>query len=323
MRIILDTDPGVDDAIALLFALRHPGITLDAVTTVAGNVELEHTTRNALGILQLAGATDVPVHVGSGRRFSELGSRASDAHGDTGLGGVSLPIDAIAPSGDHAAQFIVDHTAAHPGEVTLLAVGPLGNVAEALEIDPTLPARVPELMIMGGAEGTGNITPSAEFNFWHDPGAAKVVFEAGFAKISMVGLDATGQVFMSPGARELLRHIDDPLAKFMFDITEQYADFYWQRRRLVGAELCDALAAMALVDRDITGWVDAHVEICDEGLCAGRSVVARTERYRDRTANAAVATTVRTQEFFEVLLTTLFPAYTTDIQRVLQHEYRP
>lgn len=176
---------------------------------------------------------------------------------------------------------------------------------------------------MGGAEGTGNITPSAEFNFWHDPQAAHKVIAAGFRNTTLVSLDATGQVFMSPGVRELLYQLRHPYARFIYDITRAYADFYWQRRGLVGAELCDVLAVAILIDPTLVRTVEAHVEVCDEGLCEGRSVVARTDFYRDRIPNARVATSdVDTKRFMQLLLTTLFPADTENIIRVLDHEYR-
>lgn len=321
-RIIIDTDPGVDDAVAILLALKHPSLRVEALTTVAGNVGVDNTTRNALGVLKLADRSDVPVYRGASQPLKRVTSHASDAHGDSGLGGVDLETHGLQVQEQQAAEFIVDFTRKHPGEIALVPIGPMTNIAQALTLDPTLVERVPEVVIMGGAEFTGNITPSAEFNFWYDPHAADMVMRAGFQKVTMVGLDATSQVFMSPGIRDLLRRLKDPIAQFVYDITEKYADFYWERRRLVGAELCDALAIAAMIDDAVLDFVEAHVELCVDGLCEGRSVVARTERYRDRTMNALVGTTVDTKRFFELLLNTLFPEHIEEMAPIIAHEYR-
>ncbi len=202
MQILIDTDPGIDDAIALLLALQCPDLDVVGITTVAGNVGLEQATRNAAGLLQLAERTDIPLHYGAAGPLSGP-SRSSAAHGLDGLGGVALPHDRVEAAPD-AARFIVDTVNANPGEVTLVTIGPLTNLALALELDPGLAGKTGGLMMMGGAEGAGNITPSAEFNFWCDPPAAQRVLAAGFPNPIMVGLDATHQAFMSPGVRELL-----------------------------------------------------------------------------------------------------------------------
>lgn len=323
MKILIDTDPGVDDAVALLLALQHPALEVVGITTIGGNVGIDNTTANAAGILQLVGRTDVPLHRGEDEPLLQAAGRSSTAHGADGMGGVVLPHDRANITEGSAAEFIVRTVNENPGQITLVAIGPLTNLARALQVDPEIVNKVAGVMIMGGAEGTGNITPSAEFNFWHDPLAAKQVLEAGFSNVTIVGLDATAQVFLSPGVRELLYQLDHPQATFIYDITREYADFYWKRRRLVGAELCDVLAVALLIDPSLAVTVPAHVEICDEGLCEGRSVVARIERYRDRAANARFATNeVDTKQFMKLLLTTLFPSDTDDIVPILNHEYR-
>ena len=321
-KIIVDTDPGVDDAVAILFALAHPGLDVAALTTVAGNVDIDNTTNNALGLLKLAGGYRIPVHRGAASPISDKPARASAAHGKTGLGGVELDSQGMHEAVHPAAEFIVDYTRQHPHEVTLVAIGPLTNIAQALQLDPTLVERVAQLVVMGGAEFTGNVTPSAEFNFWSDPLAADIVARAGFKNLLLVGLDATSQVFMSPGARDLLRRLDNPIAEFIYRSTEEYADYYWQHKRQVGAELCDVLAIGALVKPEIMQTVSANLQVCTSGLCEGRSVIARTERFRQLEPNAHVGTSVDTLGFFALLYQTLFPADYSDIAPVLKHEYR-
>ena len=323
MKILIDTDPGVDDAIALILALKHPMLDVVGITTIGGNVGIDHTTMNAAGILQLAEHLDVPLYRGEGSPLVHLPGRSSTAHGEDGLGGVTLPHDDVQVCEGSAAKFIVDTINSNPGEITLVPIGPLTNIAKALELDPSIVEKVAGVMIMGGAEGTGNVTPSAEFNFWHDPHAARLVVGAGFPNVTIVGLDATARVFLTPGVREILYQLHNPVAQFIHDITRAYADFYWERRRLVGAELCDVLAIALLIDPTLVTTVDSHVEVCAEGLCEGRSVVARTDFYRDRAPNARFATNqVDTKRFMELLLTTLFPSETADIVPILNHAYR-
>ncbi|MEV8143769.1 nucleoside hydrolase [Specibacter sp. NPDC078709] len=322
-HIILDTDPGVDDAVAILLACASESIELHGVTTVGGNVGIDAVTANALAVLELAGRPDIPVYRGADRSLSRETQRKSLAHGDDGLGGCRPALSEDAkPSEIDAVTFLTTHVRENPGTITIVAIGPLTNIAAAIQADPSFAGNVKEVVLMGGAEGTGNVTPSAEFNFWHDPEAAEIVFTAGFASLTMVGLDATHQVFMTPGTRELVRQIGTPAAQFIHKITRLYTDFYWKRYREVGAELCDVLAIAYLIEPDLIQMVPAEVEIATTGICEGRSVVARTGRYVERTANAEVATKVQTRRFFELLLTTLFPADHADISRIVDHEYR-
>ncbi|WP_427005246.1 nucleoside hydrolase [Pseudarthrobacter sp. H2] len=322
-HIILDTDPGVDDAVALLLACASNEIEIHGITTVGGNVGIEAVTANALAILELAGRPDIPVYRGADRSLAREQTRKSLAHGDDGLGGHRPDLNTGAAASDiDAVRFLTRHVRENPGVVTIVAIGPLTNIAAAIAADPSFVANVKEVVLMGGSEGTGNVTPSAEFNFWHDPEAAEIVFSAGFASIAMVGLDSTHHAFMTPGTRELLRQIGSPVAQFIHKTTRKYTDYYWNRYREVGAELCDALAVAYLIDPSLIEMVRADVQIATNGICEGRSVVARTSRYSDRIPNAIVGTAVDTQRFFALLLTRLFPDHKEDIVRVLAHEYR-
>lgn len=323
-HVIIDTDPGIDDSIAILLASTHPEVCIDALTTVGGKVPLEKTTANALGILNFAKAGDIPVYQGAAHPLAGAAEQyADDTHGESGTGQVHLDPADRKIAGTDAPQFIVDHTKAHPGEITLVPIGPLTNIAKALEIDPTLPERVPEVLLMGGAEGPGNVTPSAEFNFWFDPEAAAAVMNAGFKKITLVGLDATEQAFITAGTRELLRRLSDSKnAQFLYQITQQYADFYWDTQKALGAELCDVLAIAKLIDDSLVETESASIEIALDGICRGRSQVARKKRFPSLPQNGHICTNVNTRGFFELLLTTLIPEEKELIEQVLAHEYR-
>ena len=203
-RVILDCDPGIDDALAIAFACGHPGLELAGVTTVSGNVDLAKVTANALSVLELAGAADVPVTAGSGRPLLRAPLDARDVHGESGLGAARLPAAARPPASGHAVDFLIEKIGAAPGAITLVATGPLTNIALALRREPRLAGWVRDFVIMGGSAGRGNVTPAAEFNIMVDPEAAAIVFAAGW-QVRMVGLDVTLQARATPAVQERMR----------------------------------------------------------------------------------------------------------------------
>ncbi len=195
--IVLDCDPGADDAMAIAYAVGSPDLVLAGLTTVAGNVSLAKTTANAVRVLEFLGASDVPVTAGSAGALLRPPLTAEHVHGDDGLRGARLPAPAAAPRAGHATDFIIDTVLAAPGEVTLVATGPLTNIALALRREPDLAANVRDFVLMGGSSGRGNVTPAAEFNIAVDPEAAAIVFAAGW-QVTMIGLDVTLQATADP-----------------------------------------------------------------------------------------------------------------------------
>jgi purine nucleosidase len=191
-KLVLDCDPGIDDALAILFACGHPGLDLCGVTTVAGNVGLALTTANALSVLEFAGRPDVPVAAGSPAPLLRPHGDARDVHGESGLGHARLPPPRAQSLAKHATELIIDTVGASPGEITLVATGPLTNIALAVRRHPALARQVADFVIMGGSAGRGNVTPAAEYNIATDPEAAAIVFGAGW-RVTMVGLDVTLQ----------------------------------------------------------------------------------------------------------------------------------
>lgn len=189
-KLLIDTDPGVDDALALLMALRHPRAEVVGITVTAGNVGIQHTTRNALTLVERCGL-EVPVFVGADRPLVWPAVDAAYVHGSDGFGDAGLPAPTRAAESEHAVQAILRLSREHAGELTLVTLGPLTNLALALRLDPSLPERIPRLVVMGAAvTGLGNITPSAEFNIYFDPEAAKVVFDA-WPAFELVDWEAT------------------------------------------------------------------------------------------------------------------------------------
>lgn len=220
LRVILDVDTGVDDAMALALAVRLPDLELLAVTTVAGNVGIEKTTANTWRVLDYVGAGDVPIHQGLSRPLVGQVFRAESVHGASGLGDLVLPDPSTRRQlrRPFAPEAIVDLVNAHPGELTLICTAPLTNLAAALALDPTLPDRIGRLVLMGGSIGRGNITPYAEFNIGADPEAAAQVFAA--CRLTMVGLDVTEKVNVSHAQWTKLAGLDSPTATLVRGATD-------------------------------------------------------------------------------------------------------
>lgn len=309
-KIIIDTDPGIDDAIAILLALAAKDeLELVALTTVSGNANIDKVTVNACKVLEIAGRTDVPVYRGCEKPRERPRVEDDDFHGDDGLGNTRLPKPQKEIEKEHAVDFLIRKVREEKENITLVPIGPLTNIAQAIKKDPEFVNCVEEVVIMGGAENGGNMSPHAEFNFWSDPEAAKVVFQAGFKKVTMVGLDATGCVFLSPTLREYLYLINTPISRFMHEITRVYADEHWRIEKKLGCELCDVLTIAYLLDPSVVDSVDAFVDIETQGLCDGSSVVYRTKYYPDKIKNCQVAVKADTRKFFEIFFGYLFPDY--------------
>jgi inosine-uridine nucleoside N-ribohydrolase len=205
--VILDCDPGIDDAFAIVFGCGHPGIAMRGLTTVAGNVSLDLATANALSVGEFIGHPELPVAAGCPRPllrpFEIARQDGRQVHGESGLGGAQLPAPRGRPSGLHAVDYLIESISAAPGEITLVATGPLTNIALALRRHPPLASQVADFIIMGGSAGRGNVTPAAEFNIFCDPEAAAVVFGAGW-RVTMAGLDVTRQARATPEVCERL-----------------------------------------------------------------------------------------------------------------------
>ena len=241
-KLIIDTDPGIDDALALLLALAAKDeLDVTAITTVNGNVGVDQVTENVFRILDVAGRSDIPVYKGNGKPLMRENDNCEEFHGDDGLGNLGFKEVPGTVKEESAVDFLIRKVREEKGEITLVPIGPLTNIAQAVQKDPEFARNVKEVVIMGGAEHGGNMSPCAEFNFWTDPEAAKIVFQAGFERVTMVGLDATSYVFLSPTLRELLYLINTPVSRFIHKITRVYADGHWEIEKKLGCELCDVL----------------------------------------------------------------------------------
>lgn len=303
--LLFDVDTGVDDAMALLLALRHPAAEVVGIGTVAGNVELDKCTENSLKIITLTARLDVPVARGCDRPLVAPLQTASYAHGNDGLGGSDLPPSGLSSSGEHAVDQILRLATSRPGEITLVAVGPLTNVAVALMRQPELPRLLKKVIIMGGAFAhPGNTSPLAEFNIAVDPEAARMVFEGGF-DLTVVPLDATMQVLL--GEEHLARLDNGPIATFIRAITRHSMDRSQQRRGQRVAALHDPLATAIALDESL--MIDApHLPVTVEtgGLWTRGQTIADRRRgdYSDiPPGRAKVCFRPDAERFFEMLIT--------------------
>jgi purine nucleosidase len=266
---ILDVDTGIDDALALLYAVGSPEIELVAATCVTGNVHVSNTTRNTLVVLELAGRSDIEVAAGADRPLVQEWSPFRIVHGEDGLGKHVPDEPSGSASARDAAALIVEEALARPGELQLIATGPLTNVACALELEPRLPLLLRRLTLMGGAfAGGGNVTPRAEANVWMDPEAAVMVFDAwSGASVDRlprcIGLDVTERVWMSRADVETVcaPAPDSPLARLIAESVTHYIDFYVASRGLDGACLHDPLAVAAAIDPELCAWTATRVEV--------------------------------------------------------------
>ena len=296
--IILDCDPGHDDAIALLLALASPELDLLGVTTVHGNQTLEKTTANALRVLDLAGRADIAVAAGADRPLERELTVASHVHGESGLDGPALPPAGRAPLGEHAVDFMTQTIAASPIPVTLVPTGPLTNIALLLE--RTGGANVERIVLMGGAIGEGNMTPAAEFNIWADPEAAQAVFHAGL-DTTMIGLDVTHRAVTTPALQDRLR-ATGTIGAFVADLVDYFAVYHRETYGWDGAPIHDAVAVADVIRPGLVTTIESNVEIeLESNLCRGRTVVDRWKR-TDRPTNAHVGIDLDTAGFFDLLV---------------------
>lgn len=297
--IILDCDPGHDDAVALLLALASPELEVLAVTVTHGNVPLERTLHNALSVCALAGS-GVPVYAGADRPLLRGALHASHVHGESGLGDVVLPAPTRGPNPGRAADVLIETALARPGELTLVATGPLTNVALALRLEPRLAETLREIVLMGGSAGSGNVTPAAEFNFHADPHAARIVFESG-APITMFGLNATEQVPVTGERAEQLRAVNNPPARAAAAMLDDYLRRLTGRGHSSDGALHDPCTVAFLLRPDLFTLQDTFVQIdAEEGPDFGRSL-CDLKGVLGRESNARVALGADANGFYDLL----------------------
>ena len=303
-RVILDCDPGHDDAMAILLAHGSPELELAAITTVAGNHRLELTTLDALRICSLAGIKDVPVAAGCAAPLLRPLVTAEEVHGEHGLEGHEWSDPAVGPVPDHAVDVIIDLVMASPGEITLIPTGPLTNIAVAMRREPRVVERVREVVLMGGAYTRGNVTPAAEFNTYVDPEAAEMVFRGAWP-VTMIGLEVT---HLALATEEVLRRIDALGTQVAAAVSGMLRFYAEQQRRELGVAappVHDPCAVAQVIEPGLVSCRDAHVQVeLASELTVGMTVTDFQDR-PGRPFNCRVGVDLDVDKFWELFLAAL------------------
>ena len=296
--IVIDCDPGHDDAIAILLALASPEVEVRGITTVAGNQTLEKTTRNALKVLELAGRTDIPVAAGADAPLRRTLRVAANVHGESGLDGPSLPEPTTTVVAAHAADFLAELI--EPG-VVLVPTGPLTNVALMLERHPDVCDRLERIVWMGGAIAEGNTTPAAEFNAFVDPEAAAAVFGSGIP-VTMIGLDITHKALFTRAHADRLRDTG-AAGRVVAELSDFFQRFHEARYGFDGSPIHDALAVAQVIDPTLVTTLNCNIAIETASQhCDGRTVVDRWLVLQDARRNAHAGIDVDAERFLELLV---------------------
>jgi inosine-uridine nucleoside N-ribohydrolase len=301
-RIILDTDPGIDDALALFLALASPEIQLEAITTVSGNVNAGLTTHNALVLLELAGRTDIPVARGSNQPLVRQPVYADYVHGDNGLGGIQMPEPQLQPVAAHAVDIIIETIMNSPGEITLVPIGPLTNIALALRREPRIAQSVREVVIMGGAlRVPGNTTPAAEFNIYADPHAAHMVFHAGWP-IRLVALDVTNKTLLQRQQVQELASNNSPVTRLIQQMVENFLITFGLPRGITGFQMHDPLCLAAAFQPEMITWEPAYVDVELHGTLTLGETVAYFGPRAAQPPNLLASIEVDSERFIQLFL---------------------
>ena len=317
-KVIIDCDPGIDDALAIILALKSKEIEVVGITTVSGNVESVQGAKNALKALKLLGRLDIPVYLGESKPVKRELVTAQDTHGEDGLGETFLEEVSSEYIRENSVDFILNTLKNHEN-VSIIALGPLTNLCRAIEKDSETFHRVKEIVSMGGAyKSHGNCSPVAEFNYWVDPHGAREFLKKFNGEFTMVGLDVTRKIVLTPNLREMIHQFNDEIGDFIYDITRFYVDFHWEQERTLGCVINDPLAVEFFINRDICEGFKAYVDIACEDISMGQSVVDVADFYKRR-KNVFVLDKVNSKEFMVSFLNKIFPSHKEDIENILNN----
>lgn len=321
-NVIIDCDPGIDDSLAILLALNSPTLNVIGITIVCGNVPTHIGAENALKILNLADRLDIPVYLGANRPLEVDYTSAQDTHGDDGLGNSQIPdVSFVRPIKD-AASFIVETLQEAP-TTSILALGPLTNIATVLQRDPGLFEQVEQFTLMGGSyRSHGNCSPVAEYNFWCDPDAAKLVFDLMPVPIQMVGLDVTRKIVLTPSILTYIQDVNPQMGAFIKKITQFYFDFHWQYERVIGCVINDPLAVAFMIDPQILSGFESYTAVATTGVARGQSIVDDHDFWHEP-ENSEIMTQVDVLAFWRLFLTNVVGATDPDLTQVLTQLVAP
>ena len=306
-KVIIDCDPGIDDSLAILLALNSDELEVLGLTITSGNVPARMGAKNALKTLQRANRLDIPVYVGEEFPLQRKLITAQDTHGEDGIG-ENFYDDVKGEILEGGVDFIID-TLKREEKVSIIALGPLTNIAKALMKDKDAFDNLDEFVSMGGAFRIhGNCSPVAEFNYWVDPHAADYTYKHLPKKIHMVGLDVTRKIVLTPNIIEFINRLEKEKSKFITEITRFYIDFHWQQEGIIGCVINDPLAVAYFIDRNLCKGFDSYVEVVHDGVAIGQSIVDSFNFYK-KEPNAHVLTQTDEKAFMKMFLKRIFKGY--------------
>jgi purine nucleosidase len=301
-RIIIDTDPGIDDSLAILLALASPEIQLEGLTVVHGNSSTKQGVINALSVLELAGASHIPVAYGCDLPLVQPSLLAPETHGNKGLGYARLPDPRSRPIVQKGSDFLIEQIMSNPGEITLVAVGPMTNIALAIRQEPRIVEAVKEVFVMGGAlRHEGNTTPLAEFNTYVDPHAAHIVYHSGMP-ITLTPLDVTYQCILLAEDVARLQRIDSPIPDFIADATRFYMEFHDEYQGIQGCVINDPLTLALTFTPDLCNYEEQYVDVDISGGVSMGKTFADFYKATGKPANMKVALGVRPRNFIDLFV---------------------
>lgn len=300
-QILLDADPGIDDTLAILLALASPELDLKGISVVCGNCTVDQGVTNTLGLLGIL-RSPLPVARGAARPLIQPLLTAPETHGRTGIGYARLPSPSRSPVTGHAAAFIIEQVLSAPGQISMVCIGPLTNLALALRLEPTIVDLIPEVIVMGGAiRHPGNTTPQAEFNTFCDPHAAHIVFHSGLP-VTLVPLDVTYQVVLTKADVDRLLQIPSPISRLIADATQYYMEFHDEYQQITGCVINDPLALALTFAPNLVDLQSLYVDVDISGGVSMGNTFADFYHLTTKEANMQVALGVRPREFIELFL---------------------
>ena len=313
-KVIIDCDPGIDDSLAILLAINSPELEVLGLTITSGNVPAQLGAKNALKALQMCQRLDIPVYIGEELPLERELVTAQDTHGEDGVGeNFYEDVDAKILYG--GVDFIID-TLKNNKDVSIIALGPLTNIAKALMKDKKAFDKLDEFVSMGGAFRIhGNCSPVAEFNYWVDPHGADYVYKNLPKKIHMVGLDVTRKIVLTPNIIEFINRLDKDMAKYITEITRFYIDFHWEQEGIIGCVINDPLAVAYFIDRSLLRGFDSYVEVVHDGVAVGQSIVDSFNFYKNE-PNSHVLTEVDEKAFMKMFLKRIFKEHESAIESI-------
>ncbi len=318
-KVIIDCDPGIDDSLALMLAISSEELEIVGITVVCGNVPANLGAENALKILKMMNRLDIPVYIGEETPLVRDYISAQDTHGMDGLGEINYPQILEGAIYKDAPGFII-RSLSEINDLSIIALGPLTNIAKSLERNKEIFHKLNRFVSMGGNfRSHGNCSPVAEYNYWCDPDAAKLVFEtfAGLGKkIEMVGLDVTRNIVLTPNLLSYIKRINEEKGKFVESIVQFYFDFHWKYEKIIGCVINDPLAVAYFINPSICNGFEAFTTVEAEGICIGQSVVDSMNFWKKH-KNSLILTEVNARAFFEMFIHRIFGGDMTQIKEIL------